>query len=158
MYGDDPVPLQIGDEISWDVKLIDGEANGWPPELLVSTTVTINDPPSGVHHGAVATTPQLDAAWGGTAPIGSRFSILAALSADWLNPPFQTLINGQIKRLHVAWVHPDATASGWPDAPMRLIETSRITATTLRHRDPQQQTVVGLVAEVDIRANRLSAF
>jgi len=66
MYEDSPQRFGIGDEISWDVILIDGEAEGWPPEVLVDTTVTIEDPPRGAPNGAVARTPELVRRWGGT--------------------------------------------------------------------------------------------
>jgi hypothetical protein len=39
MYNDTPVSLAVGDEISWNVMLVDGEAEGWPANVLVDTSV-----------------------------------------------------------------------------------------------------------------------
>jgi hypothetical protein len=155
MYGDDPVALKVGDEISWNVRMIDGHAQGWPTELLISTTVRIEEPPPGAHHGAIAATPQLSAVWAGKAPIGSRFEIHAALDADWLNPPFKTTVTGPITRLHIAWT--PAKLLDTPGAPMRLIETHEITRTLHQPHDPEQ-AVAGLVAEVDVRTNEIAPF
>jgi hypothetical protein len=45
--------------------LTDGLANGWPREILVSTSIEIAEPPSGALRGPVARTPELTLAWGG---------------------------------------------------------------------------------------------
>ncbi len=31
----------VGDTASWDVGLVDGEADGWPAEALINSTVVI---------------------------------------------------------------------------------------------------------------------
>lgn len=157
MYGDDPVPLAIGDEVSWNVRMIDGQAEGWPIEILVTTTVCIEEPPPGARHGATATTPELSVAWGGNAPIGSQFEIHAGLDADWLNPPFNAIVAGTIVRLHTASIAAHLPASGSPGAPMCLTETREVIRT--RHRAPQRgQNAAGLMVELDIYENTIAAW
>jgi hypothetical protein len=99
-YRDDPIRLAVGDRVSWDVKLIDGEAGAWPTGLLVSTTVEIveRSPES-----AFARTPELVAVWRGTAPVGARFALHAALVADWLQPT-GTAVAGTIRWMSKVWV------------------------------------------------------
>lgn len=100
MYHDDPVRLAVGDRVRWDVKLIDGEAGAWPTELLVHTTVEIEER---LPEFAFARTPELVAFWNGASPIGARFAIHAALAADWFNP-HGSIVSGTIERMYKVWV------------------------------------------------------
>jgi hypothetical protein len=100
MYSDDPVRLAIGDRVRWDVDLVDGAAGFWPIEVLVKTTVEIEERSPG---WVYARTPELVANWNGTSPGGTRFEICAALEADWLNPHGAT-VSGTIKRIYQVWV------------------------------------------------------
>jgi hypothetical protein len=101
MYNDDPVTLRPGAGVSWNVSLVDGEAEGWPADVLIDAFVEIEEPPEGATRGLVARTPDVVAAWGGRSPVGSRFHIRAGLEADWFNPPFPAPIVGEIRRLAV---------------------------------------------------------
>jgi hypothetical protein len=118
--------------------LVDGEAEGWPANVLVDTTVQIDEPPSGARSGAIARTPQLCARWSGFSPVGSRFRMRAGLVADWLTPSYQSTVAGKITRLHIVWVPSDCGANGWPGAPMRLVETQDVRS--LRRTGGQERT------------------
>lgn len=155
MYNDTPVSLAVGDEISWNVMLVDGEAEGWPANVLVDTTVQIDDPPPGAPGAAIARTPQLCARWGGSCPVGSRFRMRAGLAADWLNPSYQSTVAGKIARLHIAWVPSDSDANGWPGASMRLVET-RDVVRSLRRTGDRSELVAGLLVELAVHCNEIA--
>jgi hypothetical protein len=93
---------------------VDGEAEGWPAQLLVDTTVEIEEPPAGARSGLVARTPELAAVWRGRSPVGSRFHIRAGLEGDWFNPPFQATLGGEIRRLLVVSNPARHTATAFP--------------------------------------------
>ena len=154
MYDDTPVPLAVGDDISWNVMLVDGEAEGWPANVLVDTTVQIDEPPPGARSGAIARTPQLCARWSGFSPVGSRFRMRAGLVADWLNPSYQSTVAGKIARLHIVWVPSDCGANGWPGAPMRLVETQDVRS--LRRTGDKSELVAGLLVELAVHFNEIA--
>jgi hypothetical protein len=156
MYDDAPVPLAAGDEISWNVMLVDGEAEGWPGHVLVDTVVQLDDPPPGVRRGPIARTPELSVRWGGSSPVGSRFRIRAGLAADWLNPPYRSVVTGTIVRLYMVWVLADSHPAGWPGAPMRLVETSEV-AGSLRRTGDRSEQVAGLLVELAVHSSELAA-
>ncbi len=91
----------VGDVVSWDVILIDGEAEGWPSDVLVDTSVVIEERPEFALRGSLARTPQLSACWEGDAPVGSEFRIRAGLRADLLNPPFPSTVTGVVQRIQI---------------------------------------------------------
>jgi hypothetical protein len=131
----------------------DGVAEGCPSVLLVPTSVEIAKAPPGAMGGSLARTPELTLAWGGAAPQGSRFDLLACLVVDWFNPPFQSIVNGSIRRLHVAWQR-----SAPVDAePMLLVET-REPICSLHRPGSRSDRVVGLVAELAVASTHVAAF
>jgi hypothetical protein len=156
MYHDDPVRLAAGDRVRWDVKLIDGEAGAWPTELLVHTTVEIEERSP---ESAFARTPELVAYWNGASPIGSRFAIHAALAADWLQPRGST-VSGTIERMYKVWVPArlvpltSGRAFYRPAAPVtyrRLVETRELDRLPTGVVDGEM--IDSLLVELDVDAN-----
>jgi hypothetical protein len=160
MYLDQPVVLRPGDEIAWNITLVDGEADGWPAQLLVDTAVEIEDPPAGVRSGLVARTPDFAAVWGGRSPVGSRFRIRAGLEGDWFNPPFQATLGGKIRRLLVV-SNPPAQSTGPADCPVpggwRLHEITDAPAGLPKPGD-DGELWCGLLIRLAVREHHLAAF
>jgi hypothetical protein len=90
MHEDMGVLFAGGDTVSWDVILVDGEADGWPRDRLIETEVRIDGRPAYALHGLLATTPELAVCWQGKEPVGSAFTIRAGLAVDLFNPPFRS--------------------------------------------------------------------
>lgn len=161
MYEDSPQRFGIGDEICWDVILIDGEAEGWPPEVLVDTTVSIEDPPQGALSGALAQTPELVACWRGMSPIGSKFRIRAGLNADWFNPPFHTTVTGIVRRLQIVAARtPQDEVQSWPVATSDEWHLSdlREAPSSLQRPDPDMPKALGLLVGLEVLASEVQAF
>ena len=159
MYHDDPVILRPGDEIAWNVTLVDGEAEGWPAALLVDTTVEIEEPPAGATSGLVARTPDLAAVWRGRSPVGSRFHIRAGLEVDWFNPPFQATLSGEIRRLLVVSNLAVRQAETAPPVPgrWRLHEITHVPGGLPKPGD-DGELWRGLLIGLAVRAHHLAPF
>lgn len=156
MHDDRRACTKVGDEISWNVLLVDGESEGWPRNILVPTSVEITEAPAEARRGSVARTPQLTVAWGGAVPLGSRFDLLALLVADWFNPPFQTTVTGCIQRLYTAWESGEDAGAKRHD--MRLVEAGDEIRSLSAARAVGGYRVAGLVAELDVNSSCVAAF
>jgi hypothetical protein len=99
MHADSGETISLGDRVTWDVCLTDGEAEGWPARVLVDTTVQIESNPGSATGGLVARTPELVACWRGHSPAGSQFRIHAGLQADLFNPPVRTPVTGTVRQI-----------------------------------------------------------
>ncbi|MDQ6807139.1 MAG: hypothetical protein M3065_19760, partial [Actinomycetota bacterium] len=93
--------FSLGDVVAWDVLLVDGQEEGWPPDILVDTMVRIEERPHFALSGSSARTPEFSACWRGDQAVGSTFRISAGLVADFFNPPFRTTATGAVKRIQV---------------------------------------------------------
>jgi hypothetical protein len=91
----------VGEAVSWDVILVDGEAQGWPRDSLVDTDVRIDARPAFALRGSLARAPDLAACWRGAGPIGSELRIRAGLRADLFNPPFRSTVTGRVTRIQI---------------------------------------------------------
>lgn len=99
MHADSGETISLGDRVTWDVCLTDGEAEGWPARVLVDTTVQIESNPGSATGGLVARTPELVACWRGHSPAGSQFRIHAGLQADLFNPLVRTPVTGTVRQI-----------------------------------------------------------
>lgn len=102
MHEDMGVLFGVGETVSWDVILVNGEAEGWPGDRLVETEVRIGDRPDFALHGLLASTPELAACWRGNDAVGSEFRIRAGLAVDLFNPPFRSTVTGLVTRIQTA--------------------------------------------------------
>lgn len=161
MYDDSPQRFGIGEEICWDMFLVDGEAEGWPSAVLVDTTVCIEDPPDGASRGAVARTPELVVGWRGLSPIGSEFRVRAGLNADWFNPPFRTAVTGIVRRLQIVAARTtEGEARSWPLVTREAWHLSDLRGSprSLRRADPEMPEVQGLLVGLEVLASEVQAF
>jgi hypothetical protein len=94
----------VGEVVSWDVILIDGE-EGWPGDVLVDSPVRIEQRPEFAMSGSLARTPDLALCWRGDEQVGSEFRIRAALRAEFLNPPFRSAVTGVVRRIEIVTRH-----------------------------------------------------
>lgn len=161
MYEDSPQRFGVGDEICWDVVLVDGEAGGWPAGVLVDTTVCIEGPPPGASHGAVARTPELDACWRGRSPAGSEFGVRAGLEADWFNPPFRSALTGIVRRLQI--VAAPMTQDGTRSQPVVTrqewhLSELRESPLSLRRAEHGMPEVIGLLVGLEVAASEVRGF
>ena len=99
MLADSGERIAVGDRVTWDVCLTDGEADGWPAGVLVDTSVRIEADPGSPAGGLVARTPELVACWRGHSPAGSEFRVHAGLLADLFNPPVRTPVTGTVRQI-----------------------------------------------------------
>jgi hypothetical protein len=99
MHADSGETTSVGNRVTWDVCLTDGEADGWPARVLVDTTVRIESGPGSETGGLVARAPELVACWQGHSPAGSEFQIHAGLQADLFNPPLRTPVTGTVRQI-----------------------------------------------------------
>jgi hypothetical protein len=99
MHADSGEMISVGDRVTGNVCLSDGEAEGWPTRVLVATTVRIESDPGSPTGGLVARTPELVACWRGHSPAGSEFRIHAGLQADLFNPPVRTPVTGTVRQI-----------------------------------------------------------
>jgi hypothetical protein len=129
----------VGDTRSWDVELIDGQAAGWPEQVLAAVMVTIGAAPSFAHRGAIADAGDLRACWQGPEPPGSTLALRAGLVADVWNPPFRAQVSGLVHRIRtVAYGRVDREGVLVPAGPWVLEDVQRTPRwlRTAQHADP----------------------
>jgi hypothetical protein len=102
MYEDVGRPFAVGNRATWAVELVDGQSQGFPPEVLIDSSVVIGARPAFARSCVLASTPDLSAFWRGPEPVGSHLQIRAGLVADLFNPPFLTTVTGVIRRIQIA--------------------------------------------------------
>jgi hypothetical protein len=102
MHQDAGNVLRRGQEVTWDVRLVDGVAEGWSLEVLVDTDVEVVSFATPTREVALAKTPELLVCWDGLSPAGSRFKIKAALEADFFNPVLATPVAGIVRSIYLA--------------------------------------------------------
>ncbi len=127
MQEDSPRLFEIGDIVTWPVRLIDTSmpGSGWPENVPVQTAVSLRAGPYPGGRGRLALTPEFSVCWRGDEPIGSEFQIEAGLIADFFNPPFTTYVTGTVRRIAITsspYVWRDhGTRSAWyPGGPWDL--------------------------------------
>jgi hypothetical protein len=137
MYIDRGERFAVGDVVAWDVILVDGVSEGWPPDRLVDTRIRIEAHPSWAVRGALAVAPELSACWRGHEPVGSVRPIKAGLVADFFNPPFYSTINAEIRGIEVVARRSamDATGVWQSSGPWRLSDVPQ-TPGRLTHTPP----------------------
>jgi hypothetical protein len=96
MHEDTGSLFSVADTVSWDVILVDAEAEGWPAGRLVETDVRIEARPDFAVRGVLARTSELAVCWRGQDVVGSEFWIQAGLSVDLFNPPFRSTVTGLV--------------------------------------------------------------
>jgi hypothetical protein len=101
MVNEAATEFSVGQEVSWVVEMIDGEALGWPTDVLVDVTVQIKRPPPPGRRRALAVTPQFCALWEGDEPAGTTLNLRAGLSAEWIMPAFRTTAVGVIHEIQI---------------------------------------------------------
>ena len=121
MHADSGETISVGDRVTWDVCLADGEAEGWPARVLVDTTVRIESDPASATGGLVACTPELVACWRGYSPAGSQFRIRAGLQVDLFNPPVRTPVTGMVRQIMLVTGGVEGRSAG-SSAPWELTE------------------------------------
>jgi hypothetical protein len=153
--------FSIGSIVSWDVRLVDGAAQGWPGDVLVDTEVVIEERPPFALHGSLARTPQLSACWRGDDRVGSRFDIRAGLQADFFNPPFLSTVTGLVQRIQIVTRRMVQDQRGvwnssgrWQLAHVR--ESPRWLAPT--GPDPGVWQEVGFLVALDVRSDEIRPF
>jgi hypothetical protein len=116
----------VGDPRSWDVELIDGQAAGWPQQVLADVMVTIGAAPSFAQCGAIADAGGLRACRQGPEPPGSTLALHAGLVADVWNPPFRAQVSGVVHRIRtVAYSRADRGGVVVPAGPRVLEDVQR---------------------------------
>ena len=101
MLEENALEFSIGQEVAWVVELVDGAALGWPDDVLVTTTVEIERPPTRARRGALGRTADFQVLWEGDEPAGTVLRLRAGLSAEWITPAFRTTAEGVIRRIQI---------------------------------------------------------
>jgi hypothetical protein len=101
MFEEDALEFSIGQDVAWIVELVDGGAQGWPDDVLVDTTVTIERPPSEARRRALGKTADFRVLWEGDEPAGTTLRLRTGLSAEWIMPAFRTTAQGVIRRIQI---------------------------------------------------------
>ncbi len=161
MYEDTCRPFGIGDQATWTVELVDGEARGFPLDVLIDSSVVIEARPVFASRGSLASTPELSAFWTGAEPVGSRLRVRAGLVADLLNPPFLSMVTGVVRRIQTVTSEMIADEQGvWrPTGPWMLtdvIDSRRRLAP--RPRDPAAEQQVGFLISLELLSHRIEPF
>jgi hypothetical protein len=161
MHEDQGHLFAIGADVSWDVLLVDGAAEGWPGDVLVDTEVVIEQRPAFALHGSLARTPQLSACWRGADPVGSRFDLRAGLLADLFNPPFLSTVTGVVQRIQIVTRRMARDHHGvWnPSGRWQLADVQESPRwLALAGPDPGAWQEIGFLVALDVRSDELRPF
>jgi hypothetical protein len=161
MHEDMGLLFGVGETVSWDVILVDGEAEGWPVDRLVEADVRIDERPDFALHGLLASTPELAACWRGKDAVGSEFQMRAGLSVDLFNPPFRSTVTGLVTRIQTVRRPMTQDPRGvWnPVGPWQLTDVPR-TARWLARRpvDPASEQDLGFLVALELRSHLIQPF
>jgi hypothetical protein len=161
MHEDVGVLFGVGETVSWDVVLVDGEAEGWPRDPLVETDVRIDDRPDFALHGSMASTPELAACWRGKEPIGTSFRIRAGLYADLFNPPFRSTVTGSVTRIETVRrrMTQDPRGVVYPVGPWQLTDVPRSPRWLSRRAiDPASEQDIGFLIGLQLHSLVIQPF
>ncbi len=156
MYQDHGNRFAIGDAVSWDVLLVDGDAGGWPAERLVAATARIAERPWWATRGSLADTGTLRIGWSGSEPAGSLLALKAGLVADFWNPAIPTMIGAAIRGIEVVSWRAALDPSGvWtPLGPWRLTPVRRTPPLLgFDPRDPGSEHAGGLLFTTEVSSS-----
>jgi hypothetical protein len=161
MHEDAGRAFSVGQTVSWDVLLVDGEALGWPGEVLIETSVVIEPRPAFALHGSLARTPDISACWRGEEPVGTEFQIRAGLVADLLNLPFFSTVTGIVRRIQVVSYRmaPNERGVWGGTGPWTLAEVDESPRWLgPRRQDRADEQDVGFLIGLDVASHEIRPF
>jgi hypothetical protein len=161
MYQDHGNQFAVGDVIAWEVRLVDGELQGWPTERLVDSTARIIPRPVWAVRGSLADTGAVRICWCGPEPVGFVLVLKAGLVADFWNPPIPTTILATIDRIEVVRQSSALNPSGvWmPSGAWCLTPVQRTPPLRGVHRNhPGAERDVGLLFTVEVSSSTTRTY